>query len=176
MTVFIALGGADSVWRDLDQAKALLGDIRYVVGACNDAGVTYEGDLEIWATLHPEKLKKWVDLKNFYQPASVVTSFYTHRPHRTLDFPVTIRPEYRPGSSGMYLVDCSLAKGFERVVLCGMPMDPVPHYFDKKNWDYAKNYREAWVSAKTEYAGKVRSMSGWTRDLLGGPDSEWLRT
>ncbi len=41
-------------------------------------------------------------------------------------------------------------------------------------WGDAPHYREAWTDALPEIAGRARSMSGWTRDLLGAPTADWI--
>ncbi len=72
------------------------------------------------------------------------------------------------------LVTVGLALGCDRMVLCGVPLDPAEaHYDDDKRWADAGNYRRGWVTHKDEMSS-VRSMSGWTSQLLGAPDREWL--
>ena len=63
--------------------------------------------------------------------------------------------------------------GFETVVLCGCPMIPGP-YVGNHNMqgfmyrkDVVDNFRSE-IKKDTEWLEGVHSMSGWTRELLGG--------
>lgn len=169
----IALGGADCVWDDLAAAAEIVNDCD--VGAVNDAGVHYSGHLTLWASLHPEKLADWQRRRE--------------RAGRNTDYTVVSRklhPQTRidrtvgelwSGSSGLYIAQVAcITFGYDRVILCGIPMDPTPHFFGDEPWEPAAMYRKGWIEAheQPELRGKVRSMSGWTRGLLGLPTAEWL--
>lgn len=56
------------------------------------------------------------------------------------------------------------------MVLCGMPMDDRPHYWDegRQPWKACETFRPAWQALAPEYRARMRSMSGWTREMLGG--------
>lgn len=54
--------------------------------------------------------------------------------------------------------------GYDRVVLAGVPLTGA----------YKDHFLKHWQEAVPFLAGRVRSMSGHTRDLLGYPDEEWL--
>ena len=64
------------------------------------------------------------------------------------------------------------ATGAGRVV--GMPMDEQRHFTRGQAWDMATFHRDGWTKALPKIERKVRSMSGWTRELLGGVTLEWL--
>lgn len=80
----------------------------------------------------------------------------------------------------MLATHVALEVGANRVMLCGIPLDPaMPHYHDGqkgKLWTEAKKYHKHWVDSVTWFDGRVRSMSGWTADLLGIPSKRWLET
>lgn len=80
------------------------------------------------------------------------------------------------GSSGFMAVQTALdALGVARVVLAGVPMDAAAaHYGDAQPWDEADKYWGTWLEHMDRLRGRVRSMSGRTRDSLGFPDKEWL--
>lgn len=166
----IALGGAEGVWQELEQALALCPDAN--VGAVNEAGRDYGGHLSIWATLHPEKLAKWQRRRQGNSDYLAITNKGHFEPR--ID---RIVPEEWSGSSGLYLVQVAILEmGYDRVICCGVPMSENPHYFDKKAWSVASNYRRGWrQAAKSQrLEGRVKSMSGWTRELLGEPTKDWL--
>lgn len=80
----------------------------------------------------------------------------------------------KSGTSSLFGVRVALALGYERVILAGVPMTGEPRFFDPPHapitWDHA-NDRPPWMLAATqEFAGRVTSVSGWTRELLGSPE------
>jgi len=54
------------------------------------------------------------------------------------------------------------------VILCGVPMDRRPNVFRGKDWHQFQTYLGAWTTFLPRLLGKVRSQSGWTREILGG--------
>lgn len=83
------------------------------------------------------------------------------------------------GSSGLNAVKVGLALGYGEIILCGIPLDDGPHVGDPP-WKACNFTREVaaqvdsdenrfWKSARlTEFGGRVKSMSGRTREWLGG--------
>ena len=83
------------------------------------------------------------------------------------------------GTSSLNAVYIGLALGYDRIWLCGIPLDNSGHYFDapwvKTNFNNEvaprHNGPRYWDNAaKRIFKGKVKSFSGRTRDLLGEPD------
>jgi hypothetical protein len=54
-------------------------------------------------------------------------------------------------------------------------MDRRPHFNRDAAWGGYDTYRDAWMENFEVLRGVVRSLSGWTRELLGAPDEEWIR-
>lgn len=176
----------------LGGGHTLLGDIRKLhdaghsydaVFACNDAGSIWRGPLEGWVTLHPEKFGVWMQkrqangLDDDFGPAKQLWAHRLHKPGpnapevRVTDF--LFPGQKGSGSSGCFmakvaLIDCK----FDRVILCGVPLTQTPHFFDHKDWVSANGFRRQWHGIQKPYLHRMRSMSGWTRVLLGGPD-DW---
>ena len=90
-----------------------------------------------------------------------------------------------PGHGTSSLNGCytGLALGYDEIVLCGAPLDDSGHYFDPPTWhtNFVREIPDVdrggviqpryWSEAKARiFDGKVKSMSGRTRDLLGAPD------
>lgn len=81
------------------------------------------------------------------------------------------------GSSGFLAADgvALSALGAERVVLAGVPMmASACHEGDSAHWAEADVYWDTWEAALPRLLGRVKSMSGRTRDALGTPTREWL--
>ncbi len=75
------------------------------------------------------------------------------------------------GSSSLFAVYVALALGYEKIYLAGCPMDTNGHWFYADDtgplWD-GESFM-AWLEfAKTPEAKKVESLSGYTRQILGG--------
>ncbi|KKL76037.1 hypothetical protein LCGC14_2048930, partial [marine sediment metagenome] len=63
--------------------------------------------------------------------------------------------------------------GFDSVILCGMPLNPGNYASGRlsklmKNPDVIDSFRRE-IEDDIEWHEGVTSMSGWTRELLGGP-------
>jgi len=87
------------------------------------------------------------------------------------------------GTSGLGACRVGLMLGYDDITLCGIPIDNSGHFFDP-SWEKTNFQREIatkggrirgdgrrfWVNAKEKYFdGKVKSMSGYTKLLLGAP-------
>lgn len=169
--IALCLGGAPSVWDDLARAQELVAPADRIIVACNHMGFTYPGRIDAWATLHPELLADW-------RESRAAVGFNTD--YRAFVHPVRGHdgepiPERWHGSSGLYMAQIAIeALGASGAILCGAPMDPeAGHITGAAEWPHADQYRPGFVEAKA--AGlNVRSMSGWTAELLGEPDGDWL--
>lgn len=168
----IALGGAEGVWNELSEALKLCPNAD--VGGVNEAARDHEGHLSVWATLHPSKFADWQrQRERKVLNTDYIACAHKDDPEARLDL---VTNEVWSGTSGLYLCQVALLKlGYSQVIVCGMPLEDSPHYFDSEQWWAAPNYRRGWKKAVGgELSGKIRSMSGWTRELVGPPDSGWL--
>jgi len=80
-------------------------------------------------------------------------------------------PEYRDGSSTLHAVLAALIMGYDNIILAGVPMNSGGHYYNPF-WvhDYDKAFMGDWEKAARKcFHGKVTSLSGNTRELLGAP-------
>jgi hypothetical protein len=79
---------------------------------------------------------------------------------------------YKPpsGSSALLGVQAAIILGYDKIVLCGCPLIGK----SPKNNKY-EDFHQGWEATDKGILSKVRSMSGWTRELLGEPTEEWLR-
>lgn len=159
----LVLGGADSLWSDL----RALGPWSGLVVACNDAGAVYPHRIDALCSLHGDKLAGWK----------------RERIARGLsaDFTTWTRPEHAgcadrylsgwsSGSSGLFAVGVALEMGAESVTLAGVPMEAsAAHWFDRDPWAAADLHWSAWEKRADMLRGRVFSLSGRTRALLGCP-------
>jgi hypothetical protein len=190
----IILGGAESVWDDVDALEELWGRRPWdgITIAVNDIAchrprrrsdwiILDEGfSIDHWCTLHPEKLADWMALRDRNGlPAGYRTWSHKREPYHSIrgrefiDHTLPIKRETL--SSGLFA--CYVAKelGVEGY-LCGIPMTSTPHFAGSREheagvaWVSAAPFWDAWLAAFARgELSHIRSMSGRTRELLGAP-------
>jgi hypothetical protein len=174
MAIALVLGGASNVYEDIKAALALF--TPNVIVAVKDIAITYP-NVDHWVTYHPERLVKELSLrrKRGLTDPKAIWTYDANRVHPSINIPVKCTPHIG-GSSGLMgmVVGCQVAG---KAVLCGIPMDPKLKHFARpkpKGWPEAKFYRQAWLKHVPAYKHRVRSMSGWTREVFGAPTAAWL--
>lgn len=168
--ISLVLGGAPSVWADVEAAKAALDGRAHLVVACNDAGARYEERLDAWASLHPEHLERWAAER------AGNADYRRFRPNEWPGPEATVAPERWPGSSGLYALQIALFEmGATAAILCGVPMEQgAGHFTHDGPWAATSSYRYAFQAALPVIGGRTRSMGGWTARLFGQPTPEWI--
>lgn len=178
----IVLGSAPCLWEDLEDAieRLQLGQNRVENIAVNGAGVLFNGPLDIWASIHGTKLVDWIEKRRtLYSDMMDFDAYGNFAKHETPDDCVI--PWNRPngnGSSGLYAVLLALELGFNKLILCGMPIDGEERITSDGEVEPGQtpyhHYRNGWMLRQGILSEHVRSMSGWTRDTFGEPTAEWL--
>jgi hypothetical protein len=167
MRVAIAVGGAASVWDEMKRALDLAPHAEAYV--CNDMIPVYPGPCTA-VTLHPHQLKEWLSRRNangLPRPKEV----WSHASGRL----VTRRTLESRGSSGLLCVHVARLEGFERIMLCGIPMTKEGgHFVRNAQWDAAETFQKHWPKEFLRLAPYVRSFSGWTKETFGEPTPTWL--
>lgn len=174
MSVAVICGGAVGVWEQREEAVTMVraAGLEVVAIAINDAGISHPDPLHHWVSLHPEKFQGWEkqraerEFGGGYQKWS-----QTARPqHGTVAARL-----WRDGSSGLTAVDVALnGVGAACAILCGVPLDDSVNMFRGRPWGQSKRYRRGFQKAMPAFRDRVRSLAGWTQELLGSPDPEWL--
>lgn len=196
MTCALVIGGADTVWDDLRCLEATVGPWKGPVVAVNDIGTGLEmwaeehgislPPLSHWASLHPECFYRarggegWIrQRKDRGLPGG----------YETWGVPGRVRVSRRlepngvlNGGSGMLgaLVALQVA---QKAVLCGIPMSRGGYYPESPAhgpeavYEPAVAHWKAWTAEpyRGTMQGRVRSMSGRTRETFGAPTREWVR-
>lgn len=163
-TVLVVSSG-HTVWNDL----AAFGMHNHDVICVNDVGMHYPGPVKHWYSNDIQMLPKWVAAR---------------RPRYKMDFGKDIEihsccegvkwkwPWPGHGSSSLNAVFTALGLGYDRIILCGVPLDDSGHYFDPP-WVKTNFARDAtvrhWKLLAPKFEGRVKSMSGNSREILGGP-------
>lgn len=174
--VAVVVGGAECVWDDVERARALCAEagVEPEFFVINDA-IAYFSDPCVAVSLHPDKMVPWFSTrasKGFPAPFEV----WCHSNRRAAHKLVTNVLKDRGGSSGLLAVYVALHKGYNRVILCGVPMETAANHFVRKvKWVACVAFWRAWELHANEIKPYVRSFSGQTAALLGQPTVEFLK-
>lgn len=176
----LVIGGAECVAEDFKKATALFKpDAFYAV---NEIGV-YVEKLNFWCTLHPEFMTKWEErraarglIKNYETVGPLLNESSARHAQPIMGRRITFRMGGMSGSgsSGLFAVTVALRDGY-KVLCAGVPMTREGgHFLRQQDWVHFDSFIPGWESASRHFKDRVRSMSGWTMTLVGGPTTEWL--
>ena len=171
--IAVILGGARCVWDDLRAAKALIGGRPHLIVAANHAGTRYEGDLDAWVSLHPDFFAN--ALPRRVRAGLNKPPLYAPTKHSDSPGIKPVAPRW-DGSASLYAAQIALKQlKAGKVILCGAPLDAdAGHIAIPGPWGHSERYRAGFLAAPASVTGMIRSMGGWTADLLGHPDADWL--
>lgn len=185
----IILGSAINWLDDYESVKPMLPD-DYAVFAVKYAGVLWPYDLDYWVSLHVEKFAPLIDARaaNGYPSAKTLFVHRNQMPRERGKWRMpeaTIQPDFRwpkednSGSSSLYAVKCAMIEGFNRIVLCGCPLDKGAEHIEPnakpRFGKDADRFMSGWRAAYPFIKDAVRSMSGKTADMLGTPDKRFFK-
>jgi len=179
MTVALVAGSAACLWDDVVAARKLCKfDAVYCVKM---TGIEWPDEFDVWVTLHPEYMAEYreqrraLGLPNGYQVvAPTIGELGRHGVH-----PVDRRVSYRwagmnaSASSGIYGAKVAMEDG-HNVILAGVPMDDSNHFSRGAPWRQHGAFEIGFQNAVPFMRGRVRSMSGRTKEILGPPTPEWI--
>ena len=145
----------------------------------------YKGKIDYLVTYHIEDIEEYKNkrtkesLSTDYKVISHTDDFKKYGKERNQKVRWTnvnidiVYPHEKPsGSSSLLGAKAALFKlGYDKVVLVGCPMDVGNVENKKKSYTM---FQKGWLYFKKDLAGKVKSMSGWTKELLGEPTKEWV--
>lgn len=180
MKLGLVIGCAEG---NFDEARAAIAlqkpDLIYCVKL---AGVHWPGPFDWFVGLHPEWQADYMQQRaalGHPRGFRTVSCLEIELDERNKKFPVDRRVSYRwPGmkssaSSGIFAAKVAL-EDCERVILAGVPMTPTKHFSRGRVWGELNAFNAGLQQAIPHMKGRVRSMSGRTKELLGAPDAEWL--
>jgi hypothetical protein len=174
----LVLGSAECLYRDREDVAWAKPDRVY---GANFAGIVCP-DLDVWVIGHPEhaamfqrKFLAWdrplpeiilgLHRKDMMEEAARVDRWEEPR------FPDCTAKRF---DSGLFSTKVAVSDGATKVILCGVPLSIGANLngWTPERHSYAP-YRKAWEEAFPHIDGRVKSCSGFTRDLLGAPTRGW---
>lgn len=175
----IVVGTGRTMWSDL---AALSGFDAHVM-AVNMAGVFLQKKPDHWGSMHGEKFQWWLPLMHdqeggvSFSPMGLnlgkQIEIHSDRGYVGVKhvWPHGVVPT-RDGGSGLWSIRVGLKMGYSPVVMAGMPLDDSGHFYDEPGKAQATHgmFLSAFKQAvKDEFRGRVHSMSGASRDVVGAP-------
>lgn len=132
-----------------------------------DAVNKYAGKILYVATYHPDEVGLIRD-RRLSVSGNLDYTVIGHDKRDGVD--IVISDWWRPsGSSSLLGTQAALRLGYTRIVLCGCPLTG-----SNANGSKYEGFRDGWKARKNDVAPYVRSISGWTADILGKPSPEWV--
>jgi hypothetical protein len=185
MKLALVVGSAACLWDDVKAARALA--TFDAVCCVKRVGIKWPEPFQVWATLHPEmmddfeKRRAAEGLPTGYEiVAPLASEVGMHGAKGRIARRVSYKwPEMTSSAgSGIYGAKIMLNGGY-KVVLAGIPMNDDPHFMKHEThgtgkWNAVGSFLPGFEKALPHLMGKVKSMSGLTREKLGAPDAEWL--
>lgn len=176
----IVVGSAPCVFDDLAAAP------KWPMIVVNWAGIRHLGPIEFWASIHRKLIYKGIEMRREADGDMDFTAFIKLPKRQRLQHvpPPTRVVEAKQllgsGSSGLFAVEIALRMGYERLVLCGIPLTGTTTIQEsgeeervRKGQPFIETFHDAWIRNFELLSPHVRSMSGWTREFLGDP-GEWV--
>ena len=169
-------GSGRCLWDDISSLGPFDGDMMAVALA----GMYLEKLPLHWVSLDPETFQWMLPMRPeiVYTPTGLFVrrvETHSHRPCAGVlhAWPLSVL-KTTGGTSSLAACRIALALGYERVILAGVPIDGSGHFYDapsalREATDDYSGFIEPWHDAVDEFKGRVRSLSGRTRELLGAP-------
>lgn len=173
----VIIAGASRVWEDRKAASDMLRDsaIPDLIIGVNKVGMELPY-LTDWVSLHADQLLNWdrVRRARFYnRRARLWTADHIIDNMKLHGDPDLLSTEYLwDGTSTALAVFVAAALRCDRVLLIGAPLIDGPHYYEGESFTQSSYTRPFWEE-NADCLTNVRSMSGWTAELLGKPTPEW---
>ena len=131
-----------------------------------DAVDKFPGEVKYFVTYHVEDIPESINRRKALG-GNCDFKIISHETKPGVDI---VHPHEAPsGSSALMGVLAGIKLGYQRMILAGCPLTGK----NPKGGSY-DNFQKGWQAHLDQYAGKVRSMSGWTKEFLGSPTEEWL--
>jgi len=165
------MGGGRTVWDDFAKVRPWKGEIM----AVNDVGAHLHDVVRHWVTLHPEYMPGWRTFREKHLYGSgQPTMRHSHKVAQDID--VVWKVGNVGGTSGLFATFIALMLGYNEIVLAGLPMTNDGHYFDSPWYTTDREDKAValvWRQARDNiFAGRVKSLSGRTREWLGEKELE----
>lgn len=189
--VALVIGSAKGV--EIEVALAMKIEPSTVL-ATNSIVADFPWNIDAAVTLHPKHMAGWrkARIARNYGSIPHYVSHINKQGSHSFDFITDVidyrwpeqagLPVYDPetgsasGSSGHYAIKVAMELfGETKILLAGVPMTQERRHYNNSNLWNSDIFKPAWKLTYDRLKNHVRSMSGWTADMFGFPDEEWLK-
>lgn len=163
----VLIGRADCWKQDLEEFKILCQEFDVMAIGLD---CSYDGYVKYFATYHIKDLPEYIRRRNL---AGVNTDFLVvgHKLDKKEKVDI-IEPHVAPsGSSALLGTLAAIRIGYDKIILCGCPLIGASH----NGFQPYNVFQKGWSKKYESVKNYTKSMSGWTMELLGKPDLEWLK-
>lgn len=179
LPVLIIVGCGKGVWDELNQLILMLEayEKKYELMAINLAIFGLEAAKKVdrlplvhWASVHPEYFV-------FKRLHGYMVATHSNKPGPGVDY--VWNNCNTGGGSALWATKIAIEHLHKtHIILVGVPMDSKGRFYDSP-WSQYPDYNafgshHPWQISVEDFQNKVRSMSGYTKELLGEPTLEWL--
>ena len=174
----LVIGGASCVWDDLNCASRLGCEFDLII-VVNDIGIDWNNRIDAWCSYHSDLLQVWTEKRERLKLPRAGELWCGPVKPRHIKIPMQCL-RTKGGSSGMLGAFIALEKKADKIVLCGIPLDPNMNHFNNKQhgkpWKDGKHYQKHWRENLPALQDKVKSFRGFTGKLLGAPTPDWIKS
>ena len=170
-SILLVIGAAPCTGDDLVRFFDMMQDrsrVDYMLIGLDSVEMVSE-PCKYFATYHPAEIGMAKERRHKYGGNTdyKVIAHHQHQAEVDLIVPI-VGPS---GSSSMLGCLAGLREGYNKIVMCGCPLDGT-----NTKGDRYESFRAGWQWPKNskQVMGNVKSMSGWTAEFLGSPTEEWL--
>lgn len=173
-------GSGRNLWEDIQA----LGDWAGHWMAVKWSGLNLPFEFQHWAGMHGEQFQWLIPLRGYVMHnGKAVANCKGITVHSNKPWPNVhcAWPGDESGTSSLFAARIALALGYDEVMVLGCPLDGAGRYYDAP-WAQAggvgmeavrdvhdfSNALLAWEKYAKVFDGRVKSMSGKTREILGG--------
>lgn len=175
-------GSGRCLWDDVKKLAGGAWDgLKYDIMAVKQSGMYLPFKFQHWANAHGERFQYMVPLRRdgyyFRGMDNGVRGVHPQKlgvlTHSEKQWPLVdhVWPSKMTGTSALFATRVGLALGYDEIALCGVPLDKSGRFYDAP-WDSGLDLNvvdmKEWEAYLPVLQGRVRSMSGRTRELLGG--------
>lgn len=170
------------MWSDLSEALNLAVSQGYKprMAALNYAGI-FVPVLDHWFITRPDLVSYFAVMRENMCPERTMSGVRVATPGVPVMPRMCETHEYfaipTKGTIAMFAVKVLSSLGYGKIILAGVPLDDKTGYFFRAPWEtfwMSDATRPHWEEMAEKLRPQVRSMSGYTSELLGKPNKGWL--
>ena len=164
----IITGSSCRLFCDYERAKMVFD--KFDIIAVNFSGICFKNVVHL-VSLHADRIPAFVkaasiDNGRHVHTHTIIGNLHIPEVENAWDDEIT----NTGGSSALFACRVGIRLGYDRILLCGVPLTSHRRFYDPYETKSEVGDRAtilAWQMAKEEFGDKIKSMSGRTRELLG---------